>query len=127
MLPLPSTPRKNTCNSASKYAAVKAPRNELLDNMDSEMRKNFVGPMPVRDFFEAFLPIELPEELPQQPREFVEMASVTSEKDMYSKFVSFCFPPCSFAFLMAQPGCSREFGLQIYQSVRQIREALIRR
>jgi len=70
----------------------------LLENMDSEMRKNFVGPMPVRKFFEAFLPIELHEGLPQQPQEFVEMANVTSEKDMYAKFVSFCSHPAASHF-----------------------------
>ena len=127
MLPLPSTPRKNTYNSSSKYAAVKAPRNEVLDNMDSEMRKNFVGPMPVKEFFEAFLPVEPPEEFLKQPQEFVEMANATSEKDLYTKFVSFNFLCYSFAYLMTQAGYGRKFDLHIYRSIRQIRKAFLRR
>ena len=85
-----STPVKNTRNSATKFAATTQPLNELCNNMDSEMRKYFVGPMPVKDFLENFLPIQLPSARQGQLPEFGVMAGLRLESQMYNTFV------CSF-------------------------------
>jgi hypothetical protein len=52
-------PRKHTNNSTTKLAATHQPLNDLHRNVDSETRRDFVGPMPVEDFFNEFLPVEL--------------------------------------------------------------------
>ena len=82
-----STPAKNTRNSATKFAATTQPLNELCNNMDSEMRKCFVGPMAVRDFLEKFLPVELPPARRDQLPEFGVMAGLRLESQMYNTFV----------------------------------------
>ena len=87
MSTLLSTPVKNTRNSATKFAATTQPLNELCDNMDSEMRKCFVGPMPVRDFFETFLPVQPPPARWGQSPGFGVMAGLRLESQMYNAFV----------------------------------------
>ena len=82
-----STPAKNTRNSATKFAATIQPLNELCDNMDSEMRKYFVGPMPVRHFLDNFLPVQLPPARQGQLPGFGAMAGLKLESQMYKTFV----------------------------------------
>jgi len=60
--------------------------NELRDNMDSEMRKYFVGPMPVKEFLDNFLPVEPPERVRDELPGFGKMVS-KSESKMYNIFV----------------------------------------
>jgi hypothetical protein len=55
--------------------------------MDSEMRKNFVGPIPVRKFLEDFLPVELPPGHLARLADFKAMGRIRLEKRMYPKFV----------------------------------------
>ena len=82
-----STPAKNTRNSATKFAATTQPLNELCDNMDSEMRKCFVGPMPVREFFNEFLPVQIPAATQGLLPGFGVMAGLRLESQMYNAFV----------------------------------------
>ena len=82
-----STPVKNTRNSSTKFAATTQPLNTLCNNMDAEMRKCFVGPMPVKDFLETFLPVQLPSLRRGKLPEFTEMAGLRLESQMYSAFV----------------------------------------
>jgi len=89
---LPSTPVKNTRNSAAKFAATIQPLNELRDHMDSEMRKSFIGPMPVKIFFKKFLPIQTPLKTRGQLPEFGAMAGSRLECQMYNTFVRFLSP-----------------------------------
>ena len=93
-----STPVKNTSNSATKFAATIQPLPELRNNMDSEMRKNFVGPMPVRTFLDEFLPVKLPRALRTKLPDFASMVEGRSERDMYSVFVS-TFPLFYYSYL----------------------------
>ena len=82
-----STPAKNTRNSATKFAAITQPLNELCNNMDSEMRKCFVGPMPVRDFLGTFLPVQPPPVRWGRSPEFGMIAGLRLESQMYNEFV----------------------------------------
>jgi len=82
-----STPAKNTRNSSTKFAATTQPLNELCNDMDSEMRKCFVGPMPVKEFFGNFLPVQLSPAGRSQLRGFEVMAGIRSESQMYNAFV----------------------------------------
>ena len=82
-----STLRRNTRNSATKFAATTQLLNELHNNMDSEMRKNFVGPIPIRKFLDDFLPVQLPSGHLTQLADFKAMGRIKSEKRMYHKFV----------------------------------------
>ena len=92
MSTLLSTPVKNTRNSATKFAATTQPLNELCNDMDSEMRKYFVGPMPVREFLDKFLPVQPPPARRGQSPEFGVMAGFRLESQMYNAFVR-SFPP----------------------------------
>jgi len=52
-----STPAKRTRNSAGRFSATgEPPALELCREMDDEMRLSFIGPMPVKQFFQEFLP-----------------------------------------------------------------------
>ena len=82
-----STPVKNTRNSSTKFAATTQPLEKLCNDMDAEMRKCFVGPMPVKDFLENFLPVQLPSLRRGQSPEFTVMAGLRLESQMYSAFV----------------------------------------
>ena len=55
--------------------------------MDAEMRKCFVGPMPVKDFLEFFFPVQLPPLRPGQSPGFTVMTGLQLESQMYSVFV----------------------------------------
>ena len=88
-----STPVKNTRNSATKFAATTQPLNELCNDMDSEMRKCFVGPMPIQDFFDNFLPVQPPPARQGQLPGFGVMAGLRLESQMYSVFVRSFSPP----------------------------------
>jgi hypothetical protein len=54
--------------------------------MDSELRKHFVGPMPVRDFFNTFLPVEVSETTRNELPSFTGMARLKLENKKYRKF-----------------------------------------
>ena len=82
-----STPAKNTRNSATKFAATTQPLNELCDNMDSEMRKCFVGPMPIKEFLDKFLPVQIPVARQGKLPGFEVMAGLRLESQMYDTFV----------------------------------------
>ena len=87
-----STPVKNARNSSTNFPATPQPLNELCNNMDTEMRKCFVGPMPVKDFFKNFLPVQLPPLRQGQSPGFGVMAELRLESQMYSAFVRSFFP-----------------------------------
>lgn len=87
MSTLLSTPAKNTLNSATKFAATTPERSELSKNMDSEMRKHFVGPMPIRKFFDSFLPVQLSTKRRKRLQSFEAMAELRLESEMYNEFV----------------------------------------
>ena len=78
---------KNTRNSTRKFSTSTQLLNEFCDNMDSEMRECFVGPMPVKEFFENFLPVQLPPARRRRLRGFEAMAGLESEIQMYNAFV----------------------------------------
>jgi len=82
-----STSLKNTRNSATKFAATTQFLNDLYKNMDSEMRKCFVGPMPFRDFLENLLPVQLPPARLGQLPGFVVMTWLVLESQMCNAFV----------------------------------------
>ena len=85
-----STPVKNTRNSSTKYSANIQPLKGLHKDMDTEMRKHFVGPMPVRKFLDDFLPVQFPTNPPRVLRGFSSMTNSGSEKEMYNAFVCHC-------------------------------------
>jgi len=91
MSKLQSTPAKHTRNNSSRFASTAEEPDKLKDDMDSEMVKHFVGPMPVEKFFEDFLPVQLPagKRLPG----FEEMATCAVENQMYESFVRLFFVP----------------------------------
>ena len=89
-----TTPVKKTQNSIAKYAATIAPLAEVRKNMDSEMRKCFVGPMPVKEFLEKFLPVTPPSVPKNKLQGFEAMTDSGVENQMYEQFVS------SFSFIM---------------------------
>jgi len=88
-----STPIKNAHNSFTESAAIPQPPNELCNNMDAEMRKCFVGPMPVKDFFEDFLPVQLPPSRQDRLLGFGVMTGLRLESQMYGAFVRSFLPP----------------------------------
>lgn len=84
-----SSPAKHTRNSAGKFSAIeKPPIKQLCDDMDNEMRRCFVGPMPVKEFFRKFLPTQ---ELSDKDRAalpgFEAIAKTKKENEMYDIFV----------------------------------------
>jgi hypothetical protein len=96
-----SSPAKHTRNSAGKFSAIDTPPvKQLCDDMDNEMRRCFIGPMSVKEFFRKFLPAQ---ELSENDRAalpgFEAIAKVKKESEMYDKFVRlffhrpFCFTP----------------------------------
>ena len=122
-----STPVKNTCNSATKFAATIQPLKVLHHDMDSEMRKHFVGPMPVRKFLDDFLPVQLPQPQKRLPG-FQSVPSCGPEKAMYSKFVGPFLQP--HPFRISKPlnaGQGRKFHLHNHQGIRYISKTLLRR
>jgi len=60
---------------------------ELCNNMDFEMRKYFVGPMPVEAFLDNFLPAQGSTAKRDELPEFGVMAGFTLESQMYDAFV----------------------------------------
>jgi len=51
------------------------------------MRECFVGPMPVKEFFENFLPVQLPPARRRRLQGFETMAGLEPEIQMYNTFV----------------------------------------
>ena len=91
-----SSPVKRNTNSCEQFTATPTPLNKQHKQMDSEMRKRFVGPMPVKDFLKDFLPV------PSRSKKrcaalpsFAKVADVTTEAQMYNAFVRspFVYPP----------------------------------
>ena len=101
-----SSPAKHTRNSAGRYSATdKPPIKKLCDDMDDEMRRCFLGPMPIKEFFRKFLPIRKKpsgEEKAALPG-FESIAEVKKENEMYDKFVR-CFhrPVCFTSLIVAR-------------------------
>ena len=89
MLPLLSSPAKHTRNSAGKFSAIeKPPVKQLCEDMDDEMRRCFIGPMPVKEFFHKFLPTrKLSKAQTAALPGFEEVATTNKENDRYDKFV----------------------------------------
>ena len=80
---------RKTQNSAAEYAATITPLTELRHNMDSEMRKCFVGPTPVRVFLQKFLPVTPPPMPKNESSGFEVMTGSEVEKQVYKEFVTF--------------------------------------
>ena len=76
-----------------------APRN-LLPNMDSEMGKCFVGPMPIKEFLDKFLPVYPPTGRQGQLPGFGVMGGLKLESQMYDAFVRFFSLTSGFASLI---------------------------
>ena len=84
-----SSPAKHTCNSAGRFSAIgEPPAKQLCDDMDNEMRRHFLGPMPVELFFRKFLPINTPSKKVRASWPgFEDVANVKKETAMYDEFV----------------------------------------
>jgi len=97
---LPSSPAKHTLNSAGRFSSVgKPPVKQLCDDMDNEMRRSFLGPMPVQQFFQKFLPGEAPpNKVKASLSRFAAVAEAKNETEMYDKFVRCPFHPVYFSF-----------------------------
>ena len=88
-----SSPAKHTYNSAGRFSATgEPPAPQLCRGMDDEMRSSFVGPMPVKRFFQTFLPTPL--KFSKSERDglvgFESMSATGSENQMYDGFVRSC-------------------------------------
>ena len=70
-----------------KFAATIQPLNKLCNNMDLEMRRSFVGPMPVEEFLDNFLPVQLPVVRWNKLLGFGAVAKFRLESQMYNAFV----------------------------------------
>ena len=90
MLTVSSSPVTNACNNATKFATNTPPQEVLCKRLDSEMRKTFVGPVPVSKFLDDFLPVQVPEKRQSQLWGFEAMEGIKDEKRMYGKFI--CSP-----------------------------------
>ena len=89
-----SSPARCTRNSIGRFSATgEPPAPELCQEMDNEMRKSFIGPMPVKDFFQKFLPTPLKLSKAEKDKlvGFKKMSACRSEAKMYGKFVRFPF------------------------------------
>jgi len=97
MLTILSSPAKHSRNSAGRFSAIdKPPVKQLCDDMDNEMRRCFLGPMPIKEFFRKFLPTGT-EKLSEEDRAalpgFEAMAKCKKENEMYDKFVRLFYYP----------------------------------
>jgi len=92
MLSILSSPAKRARNDAGRFpAAGEPPAPELCREMDGEMRLSFVGPMPVKQFFQTFLPTPLtfPKAEKDKLTGFEKLSAAELGNQMYDKFVSF--------------------------------------
>ena len=89
MSSLLSSPAKHTRNSAGTFSAVgNPPVRKLCEDMDNEMRHDFVGPMPVKLFFQKFLPAQpLSKKDKASLPGFEDVAKRGKETVMYGKLV----------------------------------------
>ena len=88
-----SSPPKRTYNSAGRFSATgEPPAPQLCREMDNEMWSSFVGPMPVKQFFQTFLPtpIKIPKSEKDRWVGFEKVATVGLENQMYDEFVRSC-------------------------------------
>ena len=122
----PSSPARHTRNSAGRFSAIEnPPAKQLCDDMDNEMRYNFLGPMPVEQFFQKFLPLD--ETPPSKVRVtwpgFEAVAKAKKETAMYDKFVRRLFQPVYFSFPIVSLSLGRhcEFILSQHQSIQLIK------
>lgn len=87
------------CNSAERFSSAGKPlAKQLCELLDNEMCKSFIGPMPVDEFFQAFLPT-LPETSRAEKEKWAGFEGVSAaglEKQMYGEFVR----PCHAAFFV---------------------------
>ena len=104
MSTLQSSPTKHTQNSGRKYDAVGPPSaKKLYNDLDEEMRRHFVGPVPVEVFFQTILPpyqLSQEEEAALQGYEGTANARGEREEEMYDRFVRPFHFTASFASLI---------------------------
>jgi hypothetical protein len=81
-----STPIKSKLTGAVDWSAVQLKNDVLRQRIEQEMKGYFLGPMPVEDFLDTFMPERATPPCPHA--DFSQMASQTSEKGMYEAFVS---------------------------------------
>ena len=102
MSSLLSSPAKHTQNSAGRFSAIENPPvKQLCDDMDNEMRRHFLGPMPVQTFFKKFLPIEkAPSNKVKESWPGFEAVADLNERETakYKKFVRRFLQPAYFSF-----------------------------
>ena len=81
------------------------------------MRRCFIGPMPVEDFFQEFLPTQ--EGLSEEGRAgllgFEAIAKTKKEKEKYGKFVHFFHCPVSLGSLIVIPLLGLHYKLILSQ------------
>ena len=122
---LPSSPVKHTRNSAGRFSAVeKPPVKQLCDDMDNEMRRYFLGPMPVELFFRKFLPAQpLSKKAKASLPGFEATANAKKETAMYKRFVRRFIYPVYFLFPIVFFSLGRhcEFILFQHQSIQLIK------
>ena len=72
-------------------ATGEPPAPRLCRDMDDEMRPSFVGPMPVKQFFQTFLPTPLKFSKAEKDKlvGFENMSACGSETQMYDELVRF--------------------------------------
>ena len=91
-----STPVKRNANGSDKFAAAPTPLNKRHEQIDSEMRKRFVGPVPVKQFLKDFLPVpSLNKKKYKTLPAFSMVTKAKTEAQMYDAFVRspFVHPP----------------------------------
>lgn len=95
-----SSPIKRTNQSSSNFGSSTLPDyTSKRKGLANEMEGSWVGPMPVKEFIEEFLPLAKGTlRPPQRPKLFGELPDVTLEKDMYAPFVS--------SILLSSPYCT---------------------
>ncbi len=85
--PLESEPLKVTAQGLHHYACTTLRAPETRKQLCTEMSGSFVGPMPIEDFLENFMPVG-PERMPSIPLvDFSEVAAARSETKMYRPLV----------------------------------------
>ena len=87
--------------------------------MDDEMRRYFLGPMPVKEFFRKFLPIRKLSEEDRATLPGFEAIENAKKNAMYDEFVRCFLHPIYFSFpiVTLSSGRHRKFLLSQHQSV----------
>ena len=87
-----SSPAKPTRNSVGRFSTTgEPPAPQLCREMDDEMRLFFVGPMPVKQFFQTFLPAPLKFSKAEKDKlaGFEKMSAAGPETQIHGEFVRF--------------------------------------